>query len=225
MPTVSITTAGATQPSGSPTRSELPATMIQLGFGFTQVFTFEYAPLEIRFEDLASSYQEINRPGKYPLLQFDALKLTKAVIEFRLASRASGGNAPVEWSMNLLRSMATFPGPVYFTGGVDRLLIQPLQPVESRAIAYWRITDMAFNVKRRDTMNRATQVDVSMTLTEERNPSIPLTILPTITYSDSPSRRRPGAATSGSSGSNNGGGGNTGGGRPGGTTFTDNSPI
>lgn len=212
MPTVSVAVnTSASSLANSPTRSKLPATMVQLGFGFTQVYNFEYAPLEIRFEDLASSYQEVSRPGKYPLLQFDALKLTKATIEFRLASRVSGGNAPVEWSMRLLRSMATFPGPVYFTGGVDRMLIQPLQPVQSRAIAYWRITDMSFNVKRRDVKNRATQVDVSMTLTEERNPSIPLTVLPTITYSDAPERRRRSAPSSGSSGSNNGGGGGGGG--------------
>ena len=51
-------------------------------------------------------------------------------------------------------------------------------------------------MKRRDRMNRATQADVQMTLTEERNPYIPAVALPPIDYSDTPSRSTGSVSTS-----------------------------
>jgi hypothetical protein len=79
---------------------------------------------------------------------------------------------------------------------------------------FWRISDMSINVVRRNigggpvttvsfqqfisnvqagryTETEATQADVTISLIEERNPTIPLVLLPRISYSNTPTRSSP----------------------------------
>ena len=165
------------------------AVMNQLSFGATTVFVFPYAPVEVNFENIAASYEEVKRAGKYPTLAFSGYQLTKAALNFRLAHRASGGQFEVETQIDTLRAMATVPFPIYFTGGVDKLLLQGVRGIRGRSSAWWRITDMSINVLARDLNNKATQADVQMTMTEERNPSIPVVFLSPISYNDYPPRK------------------------------------
>jgi hypothetical protein len=165
------------------------AVMNQLTFGPTTVFVFPYAPVEVNFENISASYEEVKRAGKYPTLAFSGYQLTKAALNFRLANRASGGQVNVEYEIQTLRAMATVPFPVYFTGGVDNMLLQGVRAIRGRSAAWWRITDMSINILARDLDNKATQADVQMTMTEERNPSIPVVFLPPITYNDYPPRK------------------------------------
>lgn len=163
--------------------------------GTTTTFEFPASPLEISFDNLSSKYQEVPRPGKYPILIFDELSLTRASLSFRLFKKGTGGFAPVEDDMRTLRSMATAPGYVWFRG-IDKMLQEPLQPVlldggTSRNTAWWRITDFSMNVVYRNFLNQATQVDCEIQLTEERNPSIPTLVLPAITYTPDPPRSTP----------------------------------
>jgi hypothetical protein len=206
MPTVIISNSAVPRQFAN-TKSTI-AQMIQTFFGQRSIFTFEWAPVEVRFEALAATYEQIERPGKYPLLSYRGLPLAKAVIEFRHADRRSGGVANIERALNQLRDMATLPAPVVFNGGMDNMLFRPVGSRGTRLIN-WRITDMSINVVQRNTLGQSTHADISITLTEERNPTLPTVFLPVITYSDFPPRRVPAAPSGGS-----GGGGGGGGGRP-----------
>jgi hypothetical protein len=174
---------------GGYTRSNSWALMTQFSLGEPTTFVFPYAPVEVNFENISASYEEVKRAGKYPLLSFTGYQLTKAALNFRLANRATGGQANVEIEIAVLRAMATVPFPVYFTGGVDRMLFQGVRTIRGRYTAWWRITDMQISVLNRDLDNKATQADVQMTVTEERNPTIPVTFLSPISYTDYPPRR------------------------------------
>jgi hypothetical protein len=164
-------------------------------FGTTTSFEFPASPLEISFSNISSAYQEVPRPGRYPILIFEELSLTRVNISFRLFKKYTGGLISVEDEMKKLRSMATAPGYVWFQG-IDKMLQEPLQPVlldggTSRNTAWWRITDFSMDVVYRNTFNQATQVDCEIQLTEERNPSIPTLVLPAISYAPDPPRPTP----------------------------------
>ena len=174
---------------GGYNQSNKVAQMVQLGFGPSTIFDFPYAPVEVNFENIAAAYEEVKRAGKYPTLAFSGYQLTKAALNFRLADRPSGGQVNVEDRIETLRAMATVPFAVYFTGGVDKMLLQGVRGIAGRFSAWWRITDMSINILARDLDNKATQADIQMTMTEERNPSIPITFLSPISYDDYPPRK------------------------------------
>lgn len=176
-----------------------PAYMNHVFFGSTTTFKFPASPLEVSFSNISSAYQEVPRPGRYPILIFEELALTRANLSFRLFDKSSGGAVSVEGEMKKLRNMATAPGYVWFQG-IDKMLQEPIQPVlldggTSRNTAWWRITDFSMDVVYRNELNQATQVDCEIQFTEERNPTIPTLVLPAISYAPDPPRSTPAKTT------------------------------
>jgi hypothetical protein len=167
--------------------------MYQAFFGRIGSFKFPVSPVEVSLESLSAVYEEIPRPQNYPLLAWSELQLAKANLEFRLFNRDSGGSANIEDQLNILRGMASLPAPVWFNG-VDRMLMDPVGGRvdtglgSARTFLLWRINDMSATTVRRDKENRATQVDIQISLIEERNPFLPTVVLPRITYGYSPTR-------------------------------------
>ena len=173
----------------------IPSIMNHVFFGSTTSFAFPASPLEVSFSNISAAYQEVPRPGRYPILIFEELTLTRVNMSFRLFKKYTGGLVSVEDDMKKLRNMATAPGYVWFQG-IDKMLQEPLQPVltdggTSRNTAWWRITDFSMDVVYRNELNQATQVDCEIQLTEERNPAIPTLILPAISYAPEPPRNTP----------------------------------
>jgi hypothetical protein len=169
-------------------------------------FTFPFAPREISYSRLANSYNEIDRPGNFPILERSAPQLMQVSMQFRVADPVSNGMAPIEKRLDMLRGMALFPGQV-LVSNMDSFLSRPSFPtVEWLGVkwAWFRITDLGIDVVNRNLSNRATQANVSMTLTEERNPWVPAIALPRITYEESPQRvSAAGQAPRAASGGNN----------------------
>lgn len=180
-------------PTNSEIRNRIPRPILNhIFFGKTTQFYFPVSPREISFSNLSAKFEEIPRPSKYPLIVFDELNLTQVSLSFRLFDKKSAGAKSVESQVDLLRRIATAPGIVWFQG-IDKLLQVPLQPIsiagnKTRNVAYWRITDLSMDVVYRDRMNKPTQVDCEIQLTEERNPLIPTITLPKISYVDAPPR-------------------------------------
>lgn len=176
-----------------PTYSNKSSYMYQAFFGRIGSFQFPMSPVEVSVESLSSVYEEIPRPQNYPLLAWSEQQLAKANLEFRLFNRASGGSANIEDQLNILRGMASLPAPVWFNG-VDRMLMDPVGGRvdtglgSARTFLLWRINDMSATTVRRDKDNRATQVDIQLSLIEERNPFLPTVVLPRITYGYTPTR-------------------------------------
>lgn len=212
MASVRATTAYRLAGAGIQTQAKVKASITHYGagvFGVTRRFVFPYAPVEVSYSALSRQYTEIARPGDWPLIDSVGPQLMKVQLEFRVADPASNGLLSIEDRLDTLRLMALFPGPCQVSN-MDGYLSRPIAPTityEGLKLAFFRITDLGITVKRRDRDNRATQADVQMTLSEDRNPYIAAIALPPIDYSDTPTRRSAGTtATGGAPNAGNGGG-------------------
>lgn len=162
-------------------------------------FVFPYAPREVSYSNLAQEFSEIKRPGQFPILDRSNPQLMQVSMEFRVADPGSNGMKQIEDRLNILRGMGVFGGAV-LVSNMDAFLSRPVIPTvvwNNIKWAWFRITDLSIDIVQRDLFNYATQADVRMTLTEDRNPYVPATVLPKIVYEDEPRRvSNPGKATS-----------------------------
>jgi hypothetical protein len=158
-------------------------------------FNFPFAPREIQYGSLANTYSTINRPGTYPILDRTAPQLMTVSMQFRVANRDSGGSFPIEKELDILRGMGLLPGRLLVTN-MDAFLSKPTFPTvtwNGGKFAWFRLTDLSIDIVSRTLQNRARQANVSLTLTEDRNPWVPVVTLPPIDYSEE-ERAAPAAA-------------------------------
>ena len=199
MPSVRATNRYTLAGAEIQTQARVKASMTHYGegiFGSERTFVFPYAPVEVTYNNIARKYTEIERPGDFPLLDSVAPQLMKVQLQFRIADPASNGTLPIEGELDKLRLMALLPGPILIYN-MESYLSRPIAPTvtfRGLKLAFFRMTDLGITVKRKNRDNRATQADVQMTLTEDRNPYIPAIALPPIDYSDTPVRKAGGAA-------------------------------
>jgi hypothetical protein len=109
---------------------------------------------------------------------------------------------PIEDRLNTLRGMGVFGGAI-LVSNMDAFLTRPVIPTvvwNNIKWAWFRMTDLSIDIVQRDLTNYATQADVRMTLTEDRNPYVPATVLPKIVYPDEPPRQSQKAAVASPSG-------------------------
>jgi len=202
MPEVRASTRYQVADAGIQTQAKVKASMTHYGtgiFGIPRTFVFPYAPVEVSYSGLSRQYTEISRPGDFPIIDSVGPQLMKVQLEFRVADPASNGTRPIEDQLDLLRLMSLLPGPILVTN-MDAYLSRPIAPTitfEGMKLAFFRMTDLSVTVKRKDRDNRASQADVQMTLSEDRNPYIPAIALPPIDYSDTPTRQASSVSTSG----------------------------
>ena len=153
-------------------------------------FNFPFAPKEVSYGSIANTYAQINRPGAFPIIDRTAPQLMTASMQFRVADVESRGSFPIEKELDKLRGMALLPGRL-LVGGMDSFLSKPSFPTVRWAganWAWWRMTDLSIDIVQRTLANKARQANVSLTLTEDRNPWIPTVALPPIVYFDEPIR-------------------------------------
>lgn len=159
------------------------------GFG-KRDFVFPYAPVEVSYSNLSRQYTELSRPGDFSILDSIAPQLMKVSIQFRVADVNTHGQASIEPALDNLRQISIVPGTVVITN-MDAYLSRPIVPTVEflgLRLAVFRITEFSVTVKRRNRNNQATQADCQMTLTEDRNPYVPVVALAPIDYTDTPTR-------------------------------------
>ena len=200
MPTVRATTAYRTAGSSIETQVKVKAKLSFYGdFYGTREFIFPYAPVEVSYTGLSRQYTELNRPGDFALLDSVAPQLMKVAIQFRVADPKTHGQASIESDLDNLRIISLLTGPILITN-MDGYLSRPIAPTaefKGLRLAFFRMTELTVNVKRRNRNNEATQADCQMTLTEDRNPYVPVVSLAPIDYTDQPSRVVGSVGTSG----------------------------
>lgn len=155
-------------------------------------YAFAYAPVQVEFSDLAASYNEIRRPGTFPILDMEGRRLMKASFAFRAVDRQSRGLVDIEPELNLLRTMATLDAPVFFVNS-ETLMRYPLGAfalVDPGSLIFWRINELSITSVQRQEMrtagkNAITQADCQISLIENRNPVIDPVVLPLVNYSSS----------------------------------------
>jgi hypothetical protein len=119
------------------------------------LFTFPYAPTDIKFEGLTDIYTELERPGLQPLVRRQAKKTLKVSFTARIVDRDSPGTGEVETMLSLLSSIGAL--------NVDVVLIG-LGAMTSGL--KFRITDMSSDTIRMNPQQRITIADVNITFTE-----------------------------------------------------------
>ncbi len=165
-------------------------------------FIFPYAPVEVSYSGLSRQYTELSRPNDFALLDSVAPQLMKVSLQFRVADVNTHGQASIEKLLDGLRLISLVPGVILITN-MDGYLSRPIAPTVEflgLRLAFFRITEFSVSVKRRNRKNEATQADCQMTLTEDRNPYVPVINLAPISYNDTPSRSVGSVGTSGGGG-------------------------
>ena len=148
------------------------------------VYKFPYAPVEVSFDSVGSEYQQIDRPGDYPLIDRKQPNLLRATFEFRVAHRPSNGLQPVSRDIEYLRRMASQDKPVSIVGlgayfdGITYL------STREQANVLFRIMDLSVKVVRRGPNNEPWQAEAQITLIEDRNPFIMTASIAAIRYDD-----------------------------------------
>jgi hypothetical protein len=178
-----------------------------------ETFWFPYAPREVSYSQLAAQYNEIRRPGAFPIIERSAPQLMQVSMEFRVADPKSNGTLPIENRLDQLRTMALWPGFILVTN-MDSFLSRPAFPTQTWAgakFAKFLMTDLTIDIVHRDLNNYATQADIRLTLTEDRNPFVFSTVLPRITYEEDPERVSAAAAAAAAAAGGGGGAGPSGG--------------
>lgn len=202
MPTVRATTAYRNAGSSIQTQVKVKAKLSFYGGYGTREFIFPYAPVEVSYTGLSRQYTELNRPGDFALLDSVAPQLMKVSLQFRVADPKTHGQASIQPDLDNLRLISLLPGPILITN-MDGYLSRPIAPTADflgLRLSFFRMTELTVNVKRRNRNNEATQADCQMTLTEDRNPYVPVVSLAPIDYADQPSRVVGSVGTSGGGG-------------------------
>jgi hypothetical protein len=203
MPTVRATTKYINAGSRIQTQAKVKAKLYFYGGYGTREFTFPYAPVEVSYTGLARQYTELSRPNDFALLDSVAPQLMKVAIQFRVADPETHGQASIEAQLDNLRLISLLPGPILISG-MDGYLSRPIYPAADLGsggrVTFYRMTEFSVTVKRRNKNNQATQADCQMTLTEDRNPYVPVVSLAPIDYADQPSRAVGSVGTSGGGG-------------------------
>jgi hypothetical protein len=202
MPTVRATTAYKVAGASIRTQVAVKAKMTHFSIYGARDFIFPYAPVEVSYTGLSRQYTELNRPGDFALLDSVAPQLLKVALQFRVADPRTNGQASIEAQLDNLRQISIVPGTIIVTN-MDAYLSRPIVPTVTflgMKLAVFRITELSVNVKRRNRSNEATQADCQMTLTEDRNPYVPVVNLAPIDYIDTPTRVVGSVGTSGGGG-------------------------
>ncbi len=200
MPTVRASTSYRLAQTSIQTQVAVKAKLTHYSVYGARDFVFPYAPVEVSYSNLSRQYTELSRPGDFALLDSVAPQLMKVSIQFRVADVNTHGQASIEPSLDNLRQISLVPGAILITN-MDGYLSRPIAPTIEflgLRLAFFRITELSVNVKRRNRNNEATQADCQMTLTEDRNPYVPVIALAPIDYSETPTRVVGSVGTSGS---------------------------
>jgi len=155
-------------------------------------FTFPFPPTDVRYSELSPEIAEIPRAGKKPLITFSRFRSRRVSFDFLVAVPYDGIFVDVEESIETLREIGNSARPVSFYNS-DSFLGSALG--ESAAGIFWSITDLSFNSMRRNSDQRITSANVSITIVENDNPGkIRVVTLPPIEYTDNPPQINPPAS-------------------------------
>lgn len=156
----------------------------------TLSFEFPFPPEQVGYRDLGLEISQIERAGKTPLVAVSRYKLKSVDLQFMVAVPFDGLRIDIEEDLLTLETIAKSGRPVWFYN-FDRFLSDTFSNTLTESSFFWTITDISFNSTRRNAAQKIVQAEVSMSLVENRNPTISVIELPKIAYTDNPQRQNP----------------------------------
>lgn len=144
-------------------------------------YFFPYAPVQIGFDSIGSTYEEIDRPGNYALVNQKAPNLLRVAFDFRIAHRPTNGLRDVSKDLQLLRKIARDNAPVVFTG-----LGGLIAGWSNGSVVKFRISSLNAEIVTVGPQQEPWQVNCAIELIEDRNPNFTIVAFSSIVYPPPP---------------------------------------
>jgi hypothetical protein len=149
-------------------------------------FVFPYSPREINVGKLSDEMVQIARPGTTPIVAFKSHNLMTIDFTALIAYPGDGLVQDVERELFALRTMASSSNRVFQLLNYDIFTYIPFvyrnMSTERQSALLFSITEMSIDVVRRNKENKITSANVKISLVENRNPKINITLIPPLKF-------------------------------------------
>lgn len=125
------------------------------GTSFVPSMTFPFAPNSVNIKDMGDSYEQLNRPGREPLLYRSEQRLMSVDLNILLTANTSKGYNSAESNINWLRLIARSDKDISVIG---------LGEMVTGHI--FRIVDISVNSQRLNVKQEITIAEIGLSLTE-----------------------------------------------------------
>ena len=151
-----------------------------------QDFVFPYSPREIKVGKLSDEMVQIARPGTTPIVAFKSHNLMTIDFTALIAYPGDGLVQDVEKELFALRTMASSSNRIFQLLNYDIFTYIPFKyrnmSAERQSSLFFSITEMSIDVVRRNKENKITSANVQISLVENRNPKINITLIPPLKF-------------------------------------------
>lgn len=151
----------------------------------TFVYAFPYEPLNIEISNIANEYSTIERPGDFPLVEYRGPQLQQVSFSFLAVNRYSHGLISIEPQLLFLNKFAALNAPIMISG-TGHLLESLKRTTTTKSFRSWRISEFSISTLRKNDQSKITQAECSITLIEDRNPTLATELIPRIVYTEIP---------------------------------------
>jgi hypothetical protein len=152
----------------------------------TEDFVFPYSPREVNVGKLSDEMVQIARPGTTPIVAFKSHSLMTVDFTALIAYPGDGLITSVDRELFALRRMASSSDKVFQLLNYDIFTNSPFifrnLSAEKLQGLYFSITDMSVEVTRRNKDNKISMANVKISLVENRNPNINITLIPPLPF-------------------------------------------
>lgn len=148
-------------------------------------FVFPFPPIDIQYSGIAGQWVDIARPGRTPIVDYAGAQLLQVSFKFLVARPWDGLNYTVDSDLETLRYICSSQNTVTFYG-FDGMLTKPFQqPGQPRRRGggfFFHVIDFSVTSLRRNSSNKVTAAECSITVQENNNPNISYVSFPPISY-------------------------------------------
>jgi hypothetical protein len=149
-------------------------------------FVFPYSPREVNIGKLSDEMVQIARPGTTPIVAFKSHSLMTVDFTALIAHPGDGLIQSIDNELFALRRMGSSSDKVFQLLNYDIFTNSPFSfrnmSTEKLQGLFFSITEMSVEVTRRNKDNKITMANVKISLVENRNPNINLTLIPPLGF-------------------------------------------
>ena len=148
-------------------------------------FHFPFSPVNISYEGLSNEIAEMDRPGATAILAYKKHNLLKVSFDFVVAVPYDGLVRSIDNDLALLRKISESVNRPVAVFNLDKMFEttsrRKFQPSNTRHTSYqtkFRIAELSVESVKRNVDGSITQANCSITLIEDVNPRVDVTLIP-----------------------------------------------